>query len=299
MKNIIKYYYNIKIDKITKEEDNYIIISNNNHYTLKQYNNDPNKINEQYKLNQYINNQIIINNIILNKYNNIITNIDKENYILIKNQNIIPLTLKNISYIEKINLPNTYAYLERNNWEILWSNMIDYYETQIGENQKKYPKIRETIDYYIGLTENAISYIVNTKNTLNKEISDSKVISHSTLSSPLEDPLNIILDHKSRDVGEYIKESFYNNNKYIYQELEEYFTHNYYSKYGMQILIGRLLYPSHYFNIYDKILSNKAKEEELDKIINQNKKYEIYLYNIYTYLTKYYDMPFPEWLTPH
>lgn len=299
MKNIIKYYYNIKIDKITKEEDNYIIISNNNHYILKQYNNDPNKINEQYKLNQYINNQIIINNIILNKYNNIITNIDKENYILIKKQNIIPLTLKNISYIEKINLPNTYAYLERNNWEILWSNMIDYYETQIGENQKKYPKIRETIDYYIGLTENAISYIVNTKNTLNKEISDSKVISHSTLSSPLEDPLNLILDHKSRDVGEYIKESFYNNNKYIYQELEEYFTHNYYSKYGMQILIGRLLYPSHYFNIYDKILSNKAKEEELDKIINQNKKYEIYLYNIYTYLTKYYDMPFPEWLTPH
>lgn len=299
MKNMIKYYYNIKIDKITKEEDNYIIISNNNHYTLKQYNNNPNKINEQYKLNQYINNQIIINNIILNKYNNIITNIDKENYILIKNQNIIPLTLKNISYIEKINLPNTYTNLERNNWEILWSNMIDYYETQIGENQKKYPKIRETIDYYIGLTENAISYIVNTKNTINKEISDNKVISHSTLSSPLEDPLNIILDHKSRDVGEYIKESFYNNNKYIYQELEEYFTHNYYSKYGMQILIGRLLYPSHYFNMYDKIVSNKAKEEELDKIISQNKKYEIYLYNIYTYLTKYYDMPFPEWLTPH
>ncbi len=299
MKNIIEYYYNIKIDKLTKEENNYIIISNNHLYTLNQYNNDINKINEQYKLNQNINNQIIINNIIPNKYNNIITNIDKENYILIKKQSIIPLTLKNISYIERINLPNTYINLERNNWEILWSNMIDYYETQIGENSRKYPKIRETINYYIGLTENAISYIVNTKNTLNKEISDNKVISHSTLSSPLEDPLNIILDHKSRDVAEYIKESFYKNNQYIYQELEEYFSYNYYSKYGIQILIGRLLYPSHYFNMYDKILSGKVKEEELDKITNQNKKYEIYLYNIYTYLTKYYNIPFPEWLSPH
>lgn len=298
MKNIIEYYYNIKIDKITKEKDNYHLISKNNNYILKKYEYDPNKINEQYKLNINITNQLTVDNIIPNKYNNIITNINNQNYILTKKQNKINLSLKNISYFQRINIPNIYT-LERNNWEILWSNMIDYYETQIGENSKKYPIIRESFDYYIGLTENAISYIVNTKNTLNKEISDQKVLSHNTLLLPLEDPENIILDHKSRDVGEYIKESFYKNNQNIYQELEEYFKINYYSQYGMQILIGRILYPSHYFNIYDKIISGKAKEEELQNLINQNKKYELYIYNIYSYLRKYYDMPFPEWLNPH
>ena len=47
------------------------------------------------------------------------------------------------------------------------------------------------------------------------------------------------------------------------------------------------------------IISGKAKEEELGKIISQNKKYEIYIFSIYSYLRKYYDMPFPEWLIPH
>ena len=299
MKNIIEYYYNIKIDKLSQEEENYSLISNNNNYILKPYEYDQNRINEQYKLNININNQIIIDNIIPNKYNNLITNINNQNYILIKKQNKITPSLRSITYFERINLPNIYTNLERNNWEILWSNMIDYYETQIGENSKKYPKIRETFDYYIGLTENAISYIVNTKNTREKEVSDQKVLSHNTILLPLEDPENIVLDHKARDVAEYIKESFYNNNQNIYLELEEYFRYNYYSQYGMQILIGRILYPSHYFNIYDKIISGKAKEEELGKIISQNKKYEIYIFSIYSYLRKYYDMPFPEWLSPH
>ena len=44
MKNIIEYYYNIKIDKLSQEEENYSLISNNNYYILKPYEYDQNRI---------------------------------------------------------------------------------------------------------------------------------------------------------------------------------------------------------------------------------------------------------------
>ena len=74
--------------------------------------------------------------------------------------------------------------------------MIDYYETQIGENSKKYPLIRESFDYFIGLAENAISYLTYTKKETPKTIYDNKVLSHNNLYHSLEDPLNIIIIYR-------------------------------------------------------------------------------------------------------
>ena len=96
--------------------------------------------------------------------------------------------------------------------------------------------------------------------------------------------------------AEYIKYSFFNNNQNIFNELNEYFYHNYYSPYGIRVLFSRILYPSFYFNTYDKIISGKVEEQELNKIISKINNYEIYLYNIYLYLKKYYNIPSVEWL---
>ena len=45
----------------------------------------------------------------------------------------------------------------------------------------------------------------STKKETPKTIYDNKVLSHNNLYHSLEDPLNIIIDHKSRDLAEYIK----------------------------------------------------------------------------------------------
>ena len=42
--------------------------------------------------------------------------------------------------------------------------------------------------------------------------------------------------------------------------------------------------------------SNKKEEKELNKIISRINDYEVYLYNIYLYLRKHYDIPTIEWL---
>ena len=295
MKNIIEYYYNLQLVELQEKQNNYTFKVKNNNYILKEYNNNLDNINDIYTLNKYINNYYPIDKIILNKYNDPLTKVNNTYYILIKANERKELKLSIISNLSNIKLPEIKS-LERNNWEVLWSNMIDYYESQIGQNEKKYPLIRESFDYFIGLGENAISYLVNTKKEVQKEINDNKVLSHNNLYNSLYDPLNIIIDHKSRDVAEYIKISFFKNNKNIFKELDEYFFYNRYSLYGIRVLYARIIYPSFYFKLYDEIFREKKEEKELNKIINRINEYEIYLKDIYLYLNKYYNIPNIEWL---
>jgi len=293
MKNIIEFYYNIKIDTIHNKDGNYTFNINNQNYIFKPYYNDERVANSCYRLNSILSERVPLNNIIPNKYNSPITIIENNSYILIENKNKTPISLPAISNISNTIIPNiTYIKnLERNNWENLWSNKIDYYEIQINENSKKFPLIRESFDYFIGMGENAITYLVNTKLETKPTIYDNKVPSHNTIYNSLYDPSNLILDHKARDVSEYIKYSFWNNNKNIFRELDEYFKHNYYSIYGIRVLFARILYPSFYFNLYDQIILGKKEEKELNKIISRINEYELYLYNIYLYLNKFYNIP--------
>ena len=306
MKNKIEFYYNIVIDNLHKKNDKYFFYINNNKFVFRPYYDSKSRINTLMILTTYISNIIDIDKVVVNKYNSPITVIDGIPYILINYKDIKKISLVEISNLSNINnFENCYVKeLERNNWEILWENRIDYLEEHIGHNEKKYSLIRESFDYFIGLAENAISYLINTKKELKPSIYDKKVLSHNNLKSSLYDPSNIILDHKSRDVAEYIKLSFLNNNKNIFDELQNYFYYNYYSEYGIRILFSRIIYPNFYFDIYDDIIQNKCNEKKLNIIINKINDYELFLWNIYSFLSKYHNIPIPEWikkrgLNPH
>lgn len=296
MKNILEFYYNLSLEEeILNRNGNYYFVVNNNSFVFRPFYGNNNSIDDIYKLNNYLSNFSYIDKIILNKFNSPITKVKDNLYVLIllKGNNNINLSI--ISNLASIDIPS-FKSLERNNWEVLWGNLIDYYEMQIGQNEKKYPLIRESFDYFVGMGENAISYLVNTKKEVKPNFYDKKVLSHNNLYNSLFDPLNIILDHKARDLAEYIKLSFFNNNQNIFKELDEYFYYNHYSLYGMRILFARIMYPSFYFKLYDEILSKKKEEKELNSIIKRIDEYELYLSNIYFYLRKYYDIPMIEWL---
>lgn len=298
MKNMIEFYYNIIIEELHNKDDYYFFSINNNEYVFKPFYKDARIVNATYNLSIILSEKLRLDNIIVNRYNNPITSIENTPYILIEKKSKGVITLPIISNISNTEIKST-SYiqdLERNNWEILWANKIDYYEMQVNENYKKYPLVRESFDYFIGMGENAISYLVNTKNEVKPNIYDVKVPSHNNLYMSLFDPSNIILDHKARDVAEYIKCSFWYNNGNIWKELDEYFRHNYYSIYGFRVLFSRILYPSFYFDIYDEIISGKKEEKELNNIISKINDYESYLYNVFMYLRKYYDIPEINWL---
>ena len=302
MKNNIMYYYNLRIDNITQNNNNYYFTINNDNYCFTIYTRDIKESNEIYKLNKYmLSSNILVHEIIPNKDNYVVTIINNIPYILYKiyinknkQLNINELTyLSNYTYqVDKI--------LTRNNWNVLWSTKIDYFEYQINQMGKKYPILVDTFAYFTGLAENAISYVKYTTLETQMETSDNPVISHRKINNNIEslyNPLNIILDHKSRDIAEYIKLSFLNKNTNIYQELDSYFSSNYYSEYGLRLLYARIIYPSFYFDMYEQIIQGLRKESDLLNIVSLLDDYELYLKEMYYYLKKYHNIPEIDWIT--
>ena len=54
MKNIIEYYYNLRIDELHNNNDAYHFDLNNNHFTFKPYTDNIDKSYDIYKLNTII-----------------------------------------------------------------------------------------------------------------------------------------------------------------------------------------------------------------------------------------------------
>ena len=154
MEYILEFYYRIIIDNKIIDKNGYF--SYNNHlFCLYQYQRNIEEINELVLLNQdMINNNLNVNRIINNIYNKPLTMYEGNNYVLI----LIKFKYQNglFKFIPINN--NSYKLLERNNWGYLWSLKIDYIEYQIKHLINKYPLLYKTVNYYIGLSENAIKY---------------------------------------------------------------------------------------------------------------------------------------------
>lgn len=303
MKETINYYYNLNPNRINKIFDYYYFYINNELYYFVIYDRKIDDINAIYDFNRkMISSNILVNEIINNKDSSVVTYVNKIPYILMKiyvniNKNI---TLAEISYLSnsKILYCNN---LMRSNWALLWIRKIDYLEYHHEHNYQKYPLLSSSFDYFIGLSENAISYLNNTIKNMSPDDSDIGVISHDIINIDdtiysLYNPLNIIIDHKARDLAEYIKNSFFNDNFAIFEELDEYFKYNYFSFYGINLLVARILYPSFYFDRYDEIVNEKIQESSILKITSRIDEYEKYLQDVFNYLKKYYNIKDVEWI---
>lgn len=302
MKNNIIYYYNIEVSNLVKNGNYYSFYVNDDRYEFNIYTRDFKEENDILKLNKFmVENNILVHEIIPNKNGNVVSVVDNVPYVLYKvyiNKDK-KITLDELTFMSQYDVVGVDS-LKRNEWDTLWGTRIDYLEYQINQMGKKYPILVDSFSYFVGMAENAISYVKNTIIETKKEELDKDVISHSKVYDSINsiyDPLNIIIDHKSRDVSEYIKASFFLNNKKIFEELDIYFSKNYYSFYGIRLLFGRVIYPSFYFDLYDNVILGNVKESEVLNITSRTVEYEAYLKEIYYYLRKFYNIPMIDWLS--
>ena len=300
MKNIINYFYNLNITELTNKDNIYSFYDNDELYHFYIYNNNIKNLDLTKDIYDSLKNDTLIHEIIINKDNSIITYYNNIPYILCKiNININkPITLGEINYLSsKVIITN--SMITYHSWQDLWSIKMDYLEKVINENGKKYPIIVDSFNYFVGMAENAISYY---NNLSNKEVdNNSLVISHRTINIndtvyAIYDPVNIIIDHKARDIAEYIKYSFFSDNTNIFKELNIYFKYNYYTKDDVVMLLARVLYPSFYFNMYEDIMINSKEEKIITNITSKLDKYELYLARVFKYFNNFYNLPVPEWL---
>lgn len=288
MKNTINYYYNIYPESFSKKDNEYYFYYNNEEYHLIMFNRPYEDINAIYKLNNnMLKRRCLVHEIIVNKDNSIITMINGMPYVLLKlckykNDRVF---INDINYMQKMTYNIEYDnILLRNNWVDLWCDKIDYYEYQISELGKKYPILCDSLSYFIGLGENAISYMVNNSkiDNINGYVSHKRIRINNG-SFEFYNPLNFIIDSRVRDISEYIKNCFINNSLNLY-EVFSYLNVSNFTNNEYVLLFSRLLFPTFYFDMYDEIINNNLNEEKIINIIEKTYEYEELLLNIYKYI---------------
>ena len=311
MNNYIDYYYNLYPNTIEKVGRNYRFFLNNEKYYIIMYERNLEEMDTLVKLNkEMIERGSLVHEIVLTKDGKAVFLCDNNSYALLRvyiNENI-PIKIEDIFYMLDYNdtiKPNNI--IGRMNWANLWSSKVDYFEYHIGHLIKKYPYIYKTIDYYLGLAENAISYVKDIKMPASLiSICHRRIGVTSTLFD-LYNPFNLVIDYKVRDVAEYIKSVFFygenscvegvvNSENMIVDKcniiLERIFKKYIFDNEALKLLFARLLFPSYYFDLYENVIDNSLNENVISCITKKSSAYEEFLKII---LLKT-PIPYVEWL---
>lgn len=293
IKQYIEYYYNLENINITKIKEYYRLDYKNTNYLFMPLTRYPIEI---LQINRVINNDANYDNIVLNIKNQLITYIDGKNYILVRlSKNSANYNLYN--QIEKskiVYLPNEMIdKITKTNWDILWSKKIDYIEYQLN-NLDNDNIVFNSVWYYIGMAENAISYV---NETFSLSSNHRLYVSHKRINEQFfNNPLNLIVDYRSRDISEYLKYIFLKK-EYDYIEIKEKLQKLNLDEFLCRMIYGRLFFVTFYFDIFDSVMNgNKENKLLLRNIINRADEYEDYINSIYDILAQIKKIPRIGWV---
>lgn len=293
IKQYIEYYYNLENINIIKIKEYYRLDYKNTNYLFMPLTRYPIEI---LQINRVINNDANYDNIVLNIKNQLITYIAGKNYILVRlSKNSANYNLYN--QIEKskiVYLPNEMIdKITKTNWDILWSKKIDYIEYQLN-NLDNDNIVFNSVWYYIGMAENAISYV---NETLSLSSNHRLYVSHKRINEQFfNNPLNLIVDYRSRDISEYLKYMFLKK-EYDYIEIKEKLQKLNLDEFLCRMIYGRLFFVTFYFDIFDSVMNgNKENKLLLRNIINRADEYEDYINSIYDILAQIKKIPRIGWV---
>ena len=302
LNNTISYYYHLYPETIIKRKKKYIFEYHQVYYIFEPITRPLNEMEEILRLNEYssfYNSSIgLIEKNIEGKY---ITILNNKYYVLISNRAPNRRIYFSDLLVVKDFIPlNNFMLLKRNDWVNLWSKKNDYFEYQKEYIKTKFPILYYSLDYYIGLSENAISYIGQVEREMKPSEKDHLVLAKKRVHyndnlHEFQSPLNIVIDYKERDVSEYFK-SLFLDDCYNEEEIINYLKELPASGFGMGVLMGRMLFPSFYFDLYEKIVNDVIPEKEIYKIIDKSDDYEYFLRFIYFEINKIIKIPRIDWL---
>ena len=305
MKETIMYYYNIDVDVLEENDGKYHFKYQNRDYFFVFYNRNLEELDDIITCVFNMKEKgILVNDIILNIKGSFLTKIDDYNYILMSvvnpKEEFDIFDIVNIA--SKLHLNNKTSRLYRNNWGTLWMQKIDYFEYQIRELALNKPVVKDSFSYYIGLAENAISYVNNT-NARFPNVNSAVVLAHRRVFYPnyklnFFNPISFIFDLEVRDVAEYLKAMFFaiDTEYEVLEDLKSYLKIKNLSIYEASMLYARLLYPSYYFDIYEEVMNKERDEEDLVDVIKKADLYEDFLKKAYLEITKYAMIEKIDWL---
>lgn len=305
MKETLEYYYNLDIDNLEELDGKYHFKIENQDFFFVFYNRGLEELEDIIGVcNEMFLKGINVHEVIRNRDNSFLTKVNEYNYILFKVNNLSEeydiFDMVNIS--NKLVLNNNKSSLYRNNWGSLWSDKIDFFEYQVRELGVEKNVVKSSFSYYVGLAENAISYVNNAILKYGGVSSGRIVLSHRRVFYPnyklnYMNPLSFVFDLEVRDVAEYLKSMFFKKDiEYCLDELKSYLSIRKLNIYEYHMFYARLLYPSYYFDVYDSVMNKNVNEEELVKIVKRSNDYEKFLKKTYLEISKYVRLDKIDWI---
>lgn len=304
MKETLEYYYGLDIESIEELDGKYHIKQENQDYFFVFYNRGIEELEDIINVsNEMVKKGINVHKIFINRNNSFLTKVGEYNYILfaVSNLNEEYDIFDMVKISEKLVLNNNKSNLYRNNWGTLWSEKIDYFEYQVRELSIEKAVVKNSFSYYVGMAENAISYVNNTNMKYGGD-AYRIVLSHRRVFYPnyklnYLNPLSFVFDLEVRDIAEYLKAMFFKKDiSFCLDELSSYLKIRHLSLYEYQMLYARLLYPTYYFDVYESVMNKNGDEEQLVNIIKKCDSYEEFLKKAYLEISKYAKIDKIEWI---
>lgn len=185
-------------------------------------------------------------------------------------------------------------------WKYLWEKRVDQMELFWKEKVNQHPDNHfetlfvESFPYYIGLSENAIQYLVDTEIDEPPTAIDSATICHHRFTentwnkdSFTKLPTDWVFDHYTRDLAEFIRDQYVSGqskqNAQIVHFLREYERVNPLSPFSWRLIYARLLFPLHYFEciegyyMTDSDIQREKQLHRLESILTHSSENEHFL----------------------
>ncbi len=299
MKKMIEYYYNFKNIELNTIGNEHYFNYNNKKYVFFYCRRSPHELD---LLNKILIKDKKYNKIIHNIFNHPITTVGGKQYVLVQILNDYgteKINLNDILVSYNICNINKYMVLLRVDWYSLWTKKVDYILYQKEHIRGKYKIIEQYLDYYLGMAENSISYFKKTMDTF-KNYNSTYTLSHRRIKSSLRSVFynldDLIIDYPVRTLSEYLKHKFFSN-KVTLKDLNFIFSKVKYDEFMYRLLYARMVFPSYFFDEYEKVVNDNLSEEQLINMINRINEYEIFLKNIFYTINKKTRIPQVEWLS--
>lgn len=198
-----------------------------------------------------------------------------------------------------------------NQMEKVWSDKL--FQPPENEFERMF---LESFPYYMGITENAIQYLVDTELDDDPIDTDHGTVCHVKFSSKtwgdqymIKNPFDWVIDHCTRDIAEWTRERYFRNSQTYQPDLRQ-FTSEYQSiaplsSFGWRLLYSRLLFPLHYFECVEGYYiagseqQRNFMQDRLKKYLQQTSEHERFLADFFQMAevpVRRNNIPVVEWL---
>lgn len=291
MKEKIQYYYNMIPKNLIYRAEYIEFTSNNDHYYLMLENG---KFQQAMLIDKIMKlNKIDIYDFIVNKNFQYITLINNKGYVLLKL--LVEKTEKEIDLNNLLLFANlTLNFTSELRWIDKWIQKTDALESNRSELLSKNETLKKTLDYYLGISENAIMYVKYHSSNVGKIY--QLHLQHERLNTKTQkyimfyNPFYIIFDIRVRDISELIKQYILEGKNYkkLLKEIIEIMKIN---SNEIGLIVSRIMFPTYYFDFIEDENSFANK-----KIITFSSYYLDTMNEIIKLASNYYEIPMPDYL---